>query len=104
MFPAMSAAFMRQVRLAIIGGGTVGGGVVQALERNGALMASRLGIELKLARVAVRDLKKKRAVKMPGRLLTTDWQSVVRDEQIDLIAELVGGTTLARDVVLAAAS
>jgi homoserine dehydrogenase len=93
---------MQRVRLGIIGGGTVGGGVVQALERNGALMASRLGIELELARVAVRNLKKNRAVKMPARLLTTDWQSVVRDERIDLVAELVGGTTLAKDVVLTA--
>ncbi|HMJ91726.1 MAG TPA: homoserine dehydrogenase [Candidatus Acidoferrum sp.] len=93
---------MQQVGLGIIGGGTVGGGVVQALERNGALMASRLGVELKLARVAVRDLEKSRAVKIPARLLTTDWESVIRDPQVDLVAELVGGTTLAKKVVLSA--
>jgi homoserine dehydrogenase len=91
---------MQQVRLGIIGGGTVGGGVVQALQRNGALMASRLGVELKLARVAVRDLKKKRPVNMAAKLLTTVWQSVVRDPQIDLVAELVGGRTLALYVVM----
>jgi homoserine dehydrogenase len=94
--------FMRQVRLAIIGGGTVGGGVVQALQRNGALMFSRLGVELKVARVVVRDLRKVRAVKIPKKILTTDWQSVVADPQIDLVAELIGGTTTARAVVLAA--
>ncbi len=93
---------MQQVRLGIIGGGTVGGGVVQALQRNGALMASRLGVELKLARVAVRDMKKSRAVKIPANLLTTDWESVVHDSDIDLVAELVGGTTTAKSVVLAA--
>jgi homoserine dehydrogenase len=94
--------FMRQVRLGIIGGGTVGGGVVQALQRNGALMASRLGVELKLARVAVRNPTKARAVKIPGGLITTDWQGVVADPQIDLVAELVGGTSIARSVVLGA--
>ena len=93
---------MRQVRLAIIGGGTVGGGVVQALQRNGALMASRLGVELKLAKVAVRNPAKARPVRIPARLLTTDWQSVIRDPQIDLVAELIGGTNAARAVVLAA--
>jgi homoserine dehydrogenase len=93
---------MRQVRLAIIGGGTVGGGVVQALQRNGALMFSRLGVELKITRVVVRDLRKARAVKIPKQILTTDWQSVVADPQIDLVAELIGGTTTARAVVLAA--
>jgi homoserine dehydrogenase len=93
---------MRQVRLAIIGGGTVGGGVVQALQRNGALMASRLGIELRLLKVAVRNPAKARAVKIPAGLLTTDWQGVVADPNVDLVAELMGGTTLARSVVLSA--
>ena len=102
VFPAMSAALMRQVRLAIIGGGTVGGGVVQALQRNGALMASRLGIDLKLVKVAVRNPRRARAVKIPAGLLTTDWQGVAADPQIDLVAELIGGTTTARAVVLAA--
>jgi homoserine dehydrogenase len=93
---------MRQVRLAIIGGGTVGGGVVQALQRNGALMASRLGIELRLVKVAVRDLARARAVRISAGLLTTDWQNLVADPQIDLVAELIGGTSAARSVVLAA--
>ena len=93
---------MRQVRLAIIGGGTVGGGVVQALQRNGALMSSRLGVELQVARVVVRDLRKARPVKISKKLLTTDWRSAVNDPQIDLVAELIGGTTTAREVVLAA--
>jgi len=100
--PGNVCRFMRQVRLGIIGGGTVGGGVVQALQRNGALMASRLGVELQIAQVVVRDLRKARAVKIPMKLLTTDWQSVVANPQIDLIAELIGGTTTARSVVLAA--
>jgi hypothetical protein len=51
---------MEQVTLGLVGGGTVGGGVWQAIRRNGALMASRLGVELKIAKIAVRDLKKAR--------------------------------------------
>ena len=93
---------MQQVSLGIIGGGTVGGGVYQAIERNGALMASRLGVTLRVARVAVRDAAKARAVRLPAALLTTDWQSVVNDPGVNLVAELMGGTTTARTVVLAA--
>ena len=44
---------MRQVNLGLIGGGTVGGGVFQAIQRNGALMASRLGVSLKIGRAHV---------------------------------------------------
>ncbi len=93
---------MRQVNLGIIGGGTVGGGVYQAVQRNGALMASRLGVSLSVRRVAVRDLKKARAVSFPAGLITADWRSVVADSEVDLIVELMGGTTTARQVVLAA--
>src|SRR5689334_5893220 len=100
--PGTLSGSMRQVRLGIIGGGTVGGGVVQALQRNGALMASRLGIELRLVKVAVRNPAKARAVKIRASLLTRDWSSVIADPEIDLIAELVGGTTMARSVVLGA--
>ena len=86
----------------MIGGGTVGGGVFQAIQRNGALMASRIGVSLTIRRVAVRDLQRARAVNLPANLLTTDWHSVVADPEVNLILELMGGTTVARQVVLAA--
>jgi homoserine dehydrogenase len=93
---------MQQVNLGIIGGGTVGGGVYAALQRNGALMASRLGVELRVVQMAVRDLKKKRAVKIPAGILTTDWKAVVHNPRVNLVVELMGGTTAAREVVLTA--
>jgi homoserine dehydrogenase len=93
---------MQQVNLGLIGGGTVGGGVFQAIRRNGALMASRLGIGLRVVRMAVRNVRKKRAVPIPRSLLTADWAGVVNDPRINLIVELMGGTTTAREAVLAA--
>ena len=92
----------RTVNIGLIGAGTVGGGVVQALKRNGALMASRLGVRLRVTRVAVRSLRKKRDFKVPQSALTTDWREVVNDPKVDLVVELIGGTTTAKDVVLAA--
>jgi homoserine dehydrogenase len=93
---------MQQVNLGIIGGGTVGGGVFQAIQRNGDLMASRLGIWLNVVKMAVRDVHKKRPVKIPRTLLTTDWAAVLAHPDVNLIVELMGGTTTAREVVLQA--
>jgi homoserine dehydrogenase len=93
---------MRQINLGVIGGGTVGGGVYQALQRNGPLMASRLGVKFSIVKVAVRDRAKKRAVRIPRPLLTEDWQEVVNDPRVNLVVELAGGKTTARTAVLAA--
>lgn len=93
---------MQQVNVGIIGGGTVGGGVFQAVQRNGALMASRLGVRLHVVKMAVRNVRKKRAVRIPSSLLTTDWASVVNRPDVNLVVELMGGTTTARTVTLAA--
>jgi homoserine dehydrogenase len=94
--------FMQQVNLGIVGAGTVGGGVYQAIQKNGGLMASRLGIRFQVRKIAVRDPKKRRAVQIPRGLLTSDWKSVVDDPSIDILVELVGGTTLAREITLRA--
>ncbi|MBL9170244.1 MAG: homoserine dehydrogenase [Verrucomicrobiales bacterium] len=93
---------MRRVNIGLIGAGTVGGGVFQALQRNRSLLASRLGVSLEVRRIAVRDVKRARRVKLPARLLTQDWKTVVNDPEIDLVVELMGGTTTARTVVLEA--
>ena len=102
MGPRHLRALMQQVNLGIVGGGTVGGGVYQAVERNGPLMASRLGVRLEVARVAVRNLRKRRPVKIPARKLTTDWRAVVEDPGVHLVIELMGGTETAREVTLRA--
>jgi homoserine dehydrogenase len=91
---------MRQVNLGIIGGGTVGGGVFDALQRNGNLLSSRIGVRVHVQKIAVRSLQKNRVAKIPKNLLTTDWREVVCDPEINLVAELIGGTTIAREVVL----
>ena len=93
---------MQQVNLGMIGGGTVGSGVLHALQQNGELMSARLGIKISLRKVAVKSLEKQRAHTFPRSLLTTDWQEVVNDPEIHIIIELVGGTGIAKTMVLAA--
>lgn len=101
VFPKLGA-FMQQVNLGLIGGGTVGGGVYQALERNGALLASRAGIRVHLRQVAVKAFDEPRKVDLPRSLITLDWREVVHNPQVDIVAELAGGTTVARQMILTA--
>jgi homoserine dehydrogenase len=93
---------MQQVNIGMIGGGTVGSGVYHALHRNGALLSSRIGVKVNLVKVAVKTFDEPRPYPIPQNLLTTDWQSVVNDPQIQIILELAGGTTIARTMILSA--
>jgi homoserine dehydrogenase len=93
---------MQQVNLGMIGGGTVGSGVFHALQLNGGLMASRIGVKVAVRKVAVKAFDEPRPYPIPRSLMTTDWQSVVNDPDVHLVAELVGGTTIARTMILAA--
>jgi len=93
---------MQQVNLGIIGGGTVGGGVFKALQANGDLLASRAGVKVNLVKIAVKAFDEPRAVDIPRSLLTTDWRSLVKDPNIGVVAELAGGVTVAREMILTA--
>jgi homoserine dehydrogenase len=93
---------MQQVNIGIIGGGTVGSGVFHHLENNGALLQSRLGIKIGLRKIAVKALDEPRPYKIPAALMTTDWTAVVNDPQVQVVIELVGGTNIAKTMILAA--
>lgn len=99
--PAGSRPLMQRVNLGVIGGGTVGGGVWRALDRNGGLLASRLGLELRVVRVAVRDLDRGRPGGPPREILTSDWRQLVADPQVQVVVELMGGVGEAREAALA---
>ncbi len=92
---------MQQVNLGMIGGGTVGSGVFHAWQTNGGLMAARLGVKLVFRRVAVKSFDEPRPYPIARELLTTDWQEVVNDAEIHVVIELVGGTGIAKTMVLA---
>jgi homoserine dehydrogenase len=93
---------MQQVNFGMIGGGTVGSGVFHHLRSNGALLESRLGIKIGLLKVAVKAVDEPRPYPIPASLMTTNWEEVVHDPNIQVVLELAGGTTFARTMVLAA--
>src|SRR5512138_3421134 len=93
----------RTIGVALLGLGNVGGGVVKLLEDNAAAIEARLGARLDVRAVAVRDPDKaKRVVEVDKQLLTTDVDATLKRADIDIVCELIGGTTLAREAVLAA--
>ena len=90
--------------IGLAGLGTVGSGVVLALERNSDLICDRTGgtVKLAVAKVLVRDIAKVRPVSIPHEKLTTSWQDLVADPAVDIVVELIGGTTDAFEIVAAA--
>jgi homoserine dehydrogenase len=90
------------IRIGLCGFGTVGQGVWKHFERVRPELEARFGVRLELARAAVRDLRKKRAVAVSADKLTADPLAVATDPAIDIVCELMGGTGIARDVTLAA--
>jgi homoserine dehydrogenase len=93
---------MKEIKIGILGFGTVGAGVVEGILKNGELMAQRTGIFPKIGKIADLDIKTDRGVKVDPSLLTTDALSVINDPEIDVIVELIGGVKLAKDFVLRA--
>ncbi len=93
---------MQQVKLGMLGGGTVGSGVYHALERNADLMAARLGVEIGIRKVAVKAFDEPRPYPIPRNRMTLDWQEVVNDPEVQVVVELIGGTTIAKTMVLTA--
>ena len=69
----------REVRVGLIGFGTIGTGVVKLLQRNQAQIRSRLGTRLSLARIADIDLRTDRGVKVDRRILTNNAEALIDD-------------------------
>lgn len=93
---------MKPIQVGLLGAGTVASGVVQVLHRNQAEIRRRAGRGIEVAAVAARDLAKARATLGADVTLTEDFDALVRHPDIDIVVEVIGGTTRARELVLAA--
>lgn len=91
---------MKQIGVGILGFGTVGAGVAQGLLKNRQTMTERLGVDSVLRKIADLDITTDRGVKLDANLLTTDAQQVIQDPQIQIVVELIGGTGIAKTLVL----
>lgn len=90
------------IRVGVLGCGTVGAALVALVARQNSTIEARTGLSLEISRIAVRDLAAKRDLAVDAAVLTDDPMSIVNDPSIDVIVEVMGGLTPARELVLSA--
>ena len=90
---------LKPVNVGLVGLGTVGGGTVNVLKRNAQEIERRAGRGIVITRAAARDLKRTRNCDTAGITLTDDPFAVVDDPDVEVVVELIGGTTTARELV-----
>src|SRR6202046_654235 len=94
---------MQEVNVGIIGLGNVGSGTLAILTENAEQIALKLGFQLRVKALCSRSIGVKRQQKVADSILrTADWREVVAHPEVDVGAELVGGTTGAGRVIHAA--
>jgi homoserine dehydrogenase len=96
---------MKPIRIGLLGSGTVGGGTIAVLARNQEEISRRVGRRMEISAIYARTpAKAQKAVQDAGIActITGDAQSIVTNPEIDIVVELMGGTALAKELVLAA--
>jgi len=90
----------KQVRVGLVGFGTVGCGVAKLILEEAERIAVKTGVRLELACVVDTDTKSARPVKLPKGILTNDINRILNDDTIQIGVELIGGTDAAKDIQL----
>lgn len=91
-----------KITVGIIGFGTVGTGAAKILLENRNLISKRIGFDVILKRIADKDIKRDRGIKLPEVILTPNVDDILNDPEIDIVAELIGGVHPAKDFILRA--
>ena len=89
------------IKAALLGAGTVGGGIYEILERQREEMPRKLGAFVEITKILVRDKKKQRPG-MEAACFTEDWKEILEDPKIRIVIELMGGIEPARTYILEA--
>ncbi len=93
---------MKPVNVGLLGIGTVGGGTFTVLRRNQEEITRRAGRAIVLKMIADKDVKKARKLAGKNAIVTADAMEVVNHPGIDIVVELIGGTTVAKQFILKA--
>ena len=88
------------IRAALLGFGTVGTGVYKVLEKQKEEMIPKLGSQLEISKILVRNLQKAASKVKNPEILTNNWDEIVKDPEIDIVIELIGGIEPARTYIL----
>ena len=93
---------MRSIKVGIIGLGNIGCGTMRILTENREILSERIGATIDVVYAADLDLSRPRPVDIPQSILTTDAMDILRDPQVQIVVELIGGIEPARSYILEA--
>lgn len=95
---------LKKIIIGQVGFGTVGSGVVRVLTENKDIISARLGAEIVLKRIVTKELDNIPVPVPEGTIITDDYNDILNDEEIEIVIELIGGQTVAKDLVMGAFS
>ncbi|MCM3712380.1 homoserine dehydrogenase [Sporosarcina luteola] len=90
---------IKEINIGLLGFGVVGGGVAEILHRHQDDLSHKLGVPVKIKKVLVKDATKKRETELSSDIFTTDLDEVIQDPGIDIIVEVIGGTSEAKQAI-----
>src|ERR1700712_2304624 len=93
---------MKPIQVGLLGIGTVGSGTFHVLARNQEEIRRRAGRGIEVTMVAARDIERARGIVGDGVAVVADGREIIANPAIDIVVELIGGTEIARTLVLAA--
>lgn len=93
---------MKKVKIALLGLGNVGKGVLSIIRENKEQIVKRSGYEVEIAKILVRDVKKDRGVEVPTEILTTSYEEILNDNEIKIVVEVMGGIEPAKEYIIRA--
>ncbi len=93
---------MQEINVGLLGIGTVGEGVARMLINNRELIRSRVGADVRLKRIADIDISRSQQIELENGVFTTDAYSIVNDPDIHIVLEMIGGQSVAKDLILKA--
>lgn len=93
---------MKPVKVGLLGLGTVGTGVVRIVEGNQEDLSSQVGSPILIERIAVKNTDKPREIEVDASKVTSDPWEVIRDPEIDVIVEVMGGIAGTKEYILEA--
>ena len=83
---------MKEFNLGIIGLGNIGLAVYRNIKKNASDIKKKTGFKLNISKVSAKNIRKKREIKIPKRLIEKNISKIINDPRIDIIVELIGGS------------
>ena len=92
----------KEIQVALLGLGTVGLGVYKVLQMQKEEMQHKIGTEIKIKKILVRNLEKAAGKIEDASVLTNNWQEIINDDKIQIVIEVMGGMEPARTYIMEA--